>query len=237
MSCPRLDHPGRGASEGRPDSQTAHGWPATIRSSDMMPISLLLALLIAFGLDLSWAERPDVDRRSAPEAAGGRRCWSRLAALRAGRLGGLAGRASRLRHRPGLPALLRLGSRLLTVAVLGIYAWIIHACGWSKLVLSDWGLQGSSCVDDLAVFLPFIFIQLLVWSGPLPRRAGPPRLAAPLSAASGRLPDLKTRQSLGLILPVVLIFVLRQDVFAPALARVARESDRRAPRARRPGRR
>ena len=47
------------------------------------------------------------------------------------------------------------GSRVLTVAGLAIYAWIVHVVGWSKLVLSTWGLQGLFLVDDLAILSPF----------------------------------------------------------------------------------
>ena len=57
------------------------------------------------------------------------------------------------------------GSRILTVAGLTIYAWIIYLVGWPRLVLSNWGLQGLVLVDDLAILLPFFAIQLITWSG------------------------------------------------------------------------
>ena len=66
-----------------------------------MPISLLIALLIAFGMDLPG---PEVSARSVPlrllEAAGGVLA-DRAPGLRAGRLGGVAGRAFRLCARAG----------------------------------------------------------------------------------------------------------------------------------------
>ncbi|QEH38186.1 Protease HtpX [Aquisphaera giovannonii] len=103
------------------------------------------------------------------------------------------------------------GSRLLTLAGLGIYAWIVHGVGWSDLVLSNWKLEGSILLDDLAIFAPYIVIQLVTWSGLyLAERA--------LHDARNCPPwhtylTLKTRQAAGLTLPVILIFVLRHDVF------------------------
>jgi STE24 endopeptidase len=104
------------------------------------------------------------------------------------------------------------GSRLLTALGLGVYAWIIYDVGWSKLVLSNWGLQGAILIDDLAIFSPYIVIQLIIWSGlyfaerALHDVSGYPRFPVCLA--------LKTRQAFGLVLPVVLIFVLRQDLLA-----------------------
>src|SRR5208283_2415457 len=99
-----------------------------------------------------------------------------------------------------------------TVAGLGIYAWILYQVGWSRLVLSTWGLQGLILVDDLAVLFPYVLIQLLIWSGlyfaerALHNISDYPRLPRYLA--------LKTRQNVALVLPVVLIFVLRKDLIA-----------------------
>src|SRR4051794_12994389 len=176
-----------------------------------MPFSLLLALLIAFGLDAPWAELPDLT------------ISLRLVAICSGiiAIGGLSfglGRwvASRVADfgyatNPVWKRYVR-GSRLLTIAGLAVYALIVHVLGWSRLVLSTAGLQGLVLVDDLAVLLPFILIQLLTWAGlylaerALHNSRPYPRLSTYLL--------LRTRQSVGLVLPVVLIFVVRQDVFA-----------------------
>lgn len=176
-----------------------------------MPISLLIALLIAFGMDLPG---PEVSGASVPlrllETAGG----VLLIALLAFGLGGWV--ASRISHFGYASSRVcrryMHGTRLLTVAGLGIYAWILYHVGWSKLVLSTWGLQGLILVDDLAVLFPYVLIQLMIWSGlyfaerALHDARSFPRL--PLYLA------LKTRQAVGLVLPVVLIFVLRQDLIA-----------------------
>ena len=124
-----------------------------------MPISLLIALLIAFGMDLPGL---DVSGASVPlrllETAGG----VVLIALLAFGLGGWV--ASRISHFGYASSKVcrryTQGTRILTVAGLGIYAWILYRVGWSNLVLSTWGLQGLILVDDLAVLFPYVLIQL-----------------------------------------------------------------------------
>src|SRR6185312_12426037 len=105
------------------------------------------------------------------------------------------------------------GTRLLTAISLLVYGWIIHSVGWSRLVGTNWGLGRLGVLRDLVIFLPFIIIQLLVWSGQFhAERALQVRLAAPTSARLVRYLVARSRQALGLILPVVLLFVIRRDV-------------------------
>ncbi len=130
----------------------------------MMPVSLLIALLLAFGIEPAQTGVPssDVGARVL-ETCGG---VTLVAALAFG-LGfwvsfqvshsGYA--TSRLRRRYAF------GVRFLTVLSLVVYAWIIHYVGWSKLVRTNWGLGGSILLDDFVVFLPYLSIQLLVWWG------------------------------------------------------------------------
>jgi STE24 endopeptidase len=74
-------------------------------------------------------------------------------------------------------------------------------------------LGSLGVLRDLVIFLPFIIIQLLVWSGQFhAERALQIRLAAPTSARLVRYLVSRSRQALGLILPVVLLFVIRRDV-------------------------
>ncbi len=106
-----------------------------------------------------------------------------------------------------------LGARFLTLVSLLVYGWIIHWVGWSKLVSENWGLAGLVLVDDFLIFLPYLCIQLLVWWGLFfAERAlsigERPREASQL----GRYMVLKSRQSLGLTLPVILLYVVRRDV-------------------------
>ena len=67
--------------------------------------------------------------------------------------------------------------------------------------------------DDLVVFLPFVLIQLLVWWGLFfAERALQIRQGIGIDRGLGRYLVLKGRQSLGLTLPVILMYVLRRDV-------------------------
>lgn len=182
----------------------------------MMPVSLLIALLIAFGIEPPAAGVPPADVSTRVlETFGGIALIASLAfglglwvAFRASYVGSST---SRLRH------VYALGMRLLTFLSLAVYAWIIHSVGWSKLVRTNWGLEGVIFVDDIVVFLPYALIQLLVWWGSFFAERALIRQGSerPLS----RYLVLKGRQALGLTLPVVLMYALRRDVlrrFFPA---------------------
>ena len=139
-----------------------------------MPIPLLIALLIAFGMDLPGPEFPGL-----PSLSG---CWRRPAESswsRSWPSGWEAGsrRGSRIlaMRRAGCSGGTLRARGSLTVAGLGIYAWILHHVGWSRLVLSTWGLQGLVLVDDLAVLLPFLAHPVPHLERPLLRRARPAR--------------------------------------------------------------
>ena len=111
------------------------------------------------------------------------------------------------------PALRARAPGLLTVLSLVVYGWIIHSVGWSKLVRTNWGLGGLILVDDFVIFLPYLLIQLLVWWGLFfAERALQIRQGSASASRLGRYLMLKARQSLGLILPVILLYVIRRDV-------------------------
>ncbi len=174
-----------------------------------MPIPLLIALLIAFGMDLPGDDvpAPAVSFRLM-ETLGG---ILLIAALSFGLGGWVAAQGSQFGYASGrvFRRYMR-GSRILTVAGLAIYAWIIYLVGWPRLVLSDWGLQGYVLVDDLALLLPYFAIQIISWSGLYLAEH-----ALHDSRAFPRLPRylaLKARQTAGLVLPVVLVFLIRLDV-------------------------
>jgi STE24 endopeptidase len=184
----------------------------------MMPVSLLIALLIAFGVEPAAAGVPlaDVGTRVL-ETFGGIALIASLAfglgfwvAFRASYVGSST---SRLRH------VYVLGMRLLTFLSLVVYGWIIHSVGWSKLVRTNWGLDGVIFVDDVVVFLPFALIQLLIWWGSFFAERALIRQGSGSERPLSRYLVLKGRQSVGLTLPVVLMYVLRRDVirrFFPA---------------------
>jgi STE24 endopeptidase len=176
-----------------------------------MPFSLLIALLIAFGFDVPWAEAAgfSVAMRMLATASG----ISLVAALSFALGGVVAFRVAQYGYATGrVWRLYQLGSRVLTFICLVVYAWIVHVVGWSKLVLATWGFRNLFLIDDLAILSPFIVMQLFLWAGLYFSER-----ALHDSRLYPRLPVylwLKTRQSVGLILPVVLIFILRQDLFA-----------------------
>src|SRR5436190_16579696 len=130
----------------------------------MMPVSLLIALILAFGVEPPRVRdpAPDVGVRVL-ETCGG---ITGVAILAFGLGLWVASRVSqsglatlRLRRRYAL------GVRLLTLFSLVVYGWIIHSVGWSRVVRTNWGLGGWVLIDDLVVFLPYLLIQVLVWWG------------------------------------------------------------------------
>ena len=180
----------------------------------MMPVSLLIALILAFGFDPSRAGEPftDVSVRVL-ETCGG----ISLVAILAFGLGlwvafrvsqtGLP--TSRLRKRYAI------GVRLLTALSLIVYAWIIHWVGWSRMVRTNWGLDNYIVLDDVVVFLPYVLIQLVIWWGLFfAERAFQIRSGNISAGRLGRYLLLRSRQSIGLILPVILLYVIRRDILA-----------------------
>ncbi len=106
------------------------------------------------------------------------------------------------------------GVRLLTAISLVVFGWIIHSVGWSRLVRTNWGMGDLGLLNDVVVFLPFLLIQLLVWWGQFfADRALQLRAETATPAQLARYLFLRARQSLGLILPVILLFILRRDIF------------------------
>jgi STE24 endopeptidase len=179
----------------------------------MMPVSLLIALLLAFGMDeLSPTEIPQADVVARVlETCGG----ITLVAIMALGLGFWV--VFQVSHSSQAKSKLRrryaLGARCLTILALAVYAWIIHSVGWSKLVRTNWGLSRLILVDDFVVFLPYLLIQVLIWWGSFfAERALQVRLGLAAARGLGRYLVLRGRQSLGLILPVILMYVIRRDV-------------------------
>lgn len=178
-----------------------------------MPVSLLIALLLAFGVDGPRGRIPAGDVATLLGLMlGGVALTAALAfglGLWAARRVSRAGHASApVRRR------FTLGARLITILSLVVYAWIIHSLGWSKLVLANWGLRGWILLDDLAVFFPFLAIQVLVWSGLFAGERALRVGAGDLAGGLGRYLTLRTRQSIGLVMPVILLYLARHDLIA-----------------------
>jgi STE24 endopeptidase len=178
----------------------------------MLPIPLLIAMVLAFAIDPPQTGVPPADvLERVLETFGG---VTLVAALAFGlgfwvafRVSQFGYSTSRLRRRYALSV------RLLTVFSLLVYGWIIHSVGWSKLVRTNWGLREWVMVDDLLVLLPFLLIQLLVWSGLyIAERALQPRYETAAAGSLMRHLTLKARHSLGLMLPIILLYVMRRDI-------------------------
>lgn len=178
----------------------------------MIPIPLLVALLIAFGLDdFAWPAPADSAREALAWTLGG---VAALASLAFG-LGGWTAWRARRTGRPSrrVRRIYVMGSKLLAVGLLGVYAATIHLWGWPGVVLDFWGWRDSILVDDALIIAPFLLAQLLVWWGMFYGERA--ILGIPSTHPGGRAARylyLKERQSLALVLPIVLLFVVRNDV-------------------------
>jgi STE24 endopeptidase len=180
----------------------------------MLPIPLLIAMVLAFGIDPPQTGVPASDVLARVlETFGG---ITLVAGLAFGLGFWVAFRASRFGYSPSrLRRRYALSARLLTIFSLLVYGWIIHYVGWSKLVRSNWGLRGWVVVDDVLVLSPFLLIQVLVWCGLyIADRALSVRHEAASASTLGRHLTLKARHSFGLMLPIILLYVARRDVIA-----------------------
>ena len=178
----------------------------------MMPVSLLIALILAFGFDSSESGEAFTDiRLPLLETLGG---ISVMAILSLGLGFWVAFRVSRVgQSSTQLRKRYTIGVRLLTVLSLIVYGAIIHWVGWNRVVTRNWGLANWVLLDDLLVFLPYLLIQIVNWCGIFfAERAFQSRLGIGLNCKLGRYLVLRSRQSLGLILPVVLLYVVRRDI-------------------------
>lgn len=179
-----------------------------------MPLFLLIALFIAFGFEES---------TPAPGLAG-----LDPGAVVAETLGGIAlvaamafalrrrvlVRMTRLGH--GTSALRRRyvwGARGLELLSLVVFAGIVREIGWPRLVRERLDLGGLSIVGDALILLPYLLMQLSVWWVTYPaERALRSNQVARRPAGLGRHLALRARQTLGLVLPVLLVFSIGQDL-------------------------
>ena len=181
-----------------------------------MPVSLLIALFLAYGIDVPAGSgpiaRPDLIGRLG-EALGGVALVGALAfglgRLVAARVSRRGYASSRLRRRYSW------GVRVIEVLTLGVYAGILFGAGWPIVVRSGFGLGDTILLDDLLILLPYFLAQLLGWWGLYAaERALRPssQYGSGQVANLGRFLTLKVRQSLGLVLPGLLVFSLGQDL-------------------------
>lgn len=188
-----------------------------------MPVSVLIALILAFGYDSGAGAGP---LRRSEIAAG---CFwvvggiasiallsfilGRWTAWHIGRLGYVS---SSLRRR------YFWGSRLLGVLTLSLFGAMIHVGGWPRVVRAGFGLERVLLFPDVVIILPFLLAQLANWWGLYPaERLLRPAAGSNRAAGLPRYLTLKTRQTLGLLLPVLLVFSLGQDLLRKLLPGMA----------------
>jgi STE24 endopeptidase len=181
-----------------------------------MPLPLLIALFLAFGFDQPIGGAPLPRSEVVPrvlEVMGGLALVAALSfGLGHGVARGLArGRLSSIWLRRGYAA----GQRGLAVLTLAVFAWIIYEAGWPEVVRSGFGLRGAVLADDVLILLPFLLARLACWWGLYPAEMALRMRAGGDSGRReglGRYLTLRLRQSLGLVLPVILVLSLGQDL-------------------------
>ena len=180
-----------------------------------MPVSLLIALFLAFGTDAILPPAPVARDAVVP------RVVEAMAAVGGVGLAGLAVSVAvlaRVRRRgrvtTGSRRVLAVGARVVDGLTLGGYAWIILGLGWVDVIRDGFGLRDGILVDEILILLPYVLAQVLGWWGLYPAEMA----VRPASLAAGRPPGvarhlvLRARQTLGMVLPAALIFSLAQDL-------------------------
>lgn len=176
-----------------------------------MPLPILIAIILAFGFGerIGYAPIPDREARHRLYALG---LGLLLVGLTAWMLGAwLVSRVRRRsRSRSSLRRRLVWGSRGVDLLALGVFGWAIEWLEWPRLVAWNFGLRKLILVDEAVTLLPFLIAQVLGWWG----LYGAERSLRP-SVSELRIDRylvLKARQSLGLILPMAIIYGLGRDL-------------------------
>ncbi|WP_422926780.1 M48 family metallopeptidase [Singulisphaera sp. PoT] len=180
-----------------------------------MPLSLLMALFVAFGLDDLVQKPIPADFKVADrftEAGTGilvvallAVAFGRLVAFAVARKG-YAGSALRKRY--------ALGLRLFELTGLLVYAWIIHWVGWASTIRNGLGLPSIAFLKDGLILLPYILIQVAIWFGTFPAEIAL-RSTSPLPAVGWlRHLILRTRYTLGLALPALFVYSVGPDLIS-----------------------
>ena len=113
-------------------------------------------------------------------------------------------------------------ARILEILILVSFSVIIHQWQWPRVVRTALGRGSVTVVDEALILLPFVLMQLVSWWGLYPAekklRAG---FGVTRTTGRGRYVLLRARQTLGLVLPVLVVFSLGQDLVSrqwPGLA-------------------
>ena len=99
-----------------------------------------------------------------------------------------------------------------------MFGGMVHEGGWPRVVRTGFGLDRVLLVPDILIIFPFLITQLASWWGLYPaERVLRPAAGSSRAAGLGRYLGLKARQTLGLLLPVMLVFSLGQDLLRKLL--------------------
>lgn len=191
-----------------------------------MPLPLLFALFLAFGLESAGPSIP------LSEAGVRHGFWSvtGLVVLVAASSIGVGSWVSARVARTGRASVRfrRVYSwiaRGFEVATLVSFSTILHELQWPRVVRTVLGPSPLSILEAALILLPFVLMQVGCWWGLFPAEA---RLRGGFGigrkAGRSRYVALRARQTLGLVLPVLVVFSLGQDLVAyqwPALSRSA----------------
>jgi STE24 endopeptidase len=182
-----------------------------------MPVSLLIALFLAFGTDAIFPPSPVVDGSVASRIleASAEIGLVGLAALSFSLVAATSVRRQG-RSTPGARWWFGMGSRVVAVLTLAGYAWVIHGLSWAEVIRSGLKLRNWVLIDEVLILAPFLLAQAAGWFGfYLGERVLYPPAPGPLEPRPiglGRYLLLRARQTWGMFLPSALIFSLAQDV-------------------------
>ncbi len=102
------------------------------------------------------------------------------------------------------------GLRLIVALGLAVFSWTVVVVEWPRVVDRGLGLRGVMLVEEMAILLPYLAGQFLAWCGLY--RAEMALRPTPDVPGLGRYLLRKSRMSLGMVLPVAMIYVLGRDV-------------------------
>ncbi len=175
-----------------------------------MPVHLLIAIVVAFGVRL-----PTVSNVDAGDKFLWSLSWACLGVLVVAASGAFFGRwVSNRLHSVGMADSVarrrfRFGRRFVSWLGLAVFVATLTLLDWTRIVDLGFGLRRVPLVEELAVLAPYLLGQGLAWVG-LYRAE---RAIRPDSDDRGMVGDLlrRGRQTVGLILPVIVMVVLGRD--------------------------
>jgi STE24 endopeptidase len=171
----------------------------------IVAVPVLIALFVAFAADPG---APPVSARSNELARGLFEACAGLGLSAAVALAiGLALSVEiRRRGHPDASTrrVVQLASFLVQALNLGVYTWLIHGLRWPGIVRNGMGLRGSVVLDEIVILLPYLVAELLGWASLYPAVRAARTPSTPSNVLAYLV--LRSRQTFGLVLPIVILF-------------------------------